>query len=420
MKEKIKGVLRALLHAFSQNLGWKIFSLVAAILLWSYIISNDPTITRDKTVSNVQITTSGLTVLQSRDLALLTDPATMLQDVRVRVQVPQASYSRVSSDTVRVELDLSQIRQTGRQEIELKGVSNYGEVVQITPSRLEVVVETLDQRNVPVNAELTGKQDSSSYWYNVSRTNPSTLTVTGPSSVVQKIASARVSVDVTGATHDYTWTMAPELLDNEGNVITQTLSRSSSSVSVGVSICPVKQLAVSDSIETTTIGELADGHQVARVEIQPAVISVAAEEELLAELDHLTITPVNVSGRRQSFSTTASLTRLNNIEHLSSEQVTVTVYIEETIISRTYQDVPLTVVGQGSDQKVSLSHDDIIVKVDGRYSEIMAMMRNKILAAVDVEGLQPGKHEVPISVSVDSYPDFTFELEPATVTVTVE
>ena len=50
----------------------------------------------------------------------------------------------------------------------------------------------------------------------------------------------------------------------------------------------------------------------------------------------------------------------------------------------------------------------------------MAMMRNKILAAVDVEGLQPGKHEVPISVSVDSYPDFTFELEPATVTVTVE
>ena len=77
MKEKTNAILRALLHAVSQNLGWKIFSLAAAILLWSYIVTSDPTITRDKAISDVEITVSGQSVLQSRDLALLTDPSVL-------------------------------------------------------------------------------------------------------------------------------------------------------------------------------------------------------------------------------------------------------------------------------------------------------------------------------------------------------
>ena len=171
MKEKIKIILRALLHAFSQNLGWKVFSLVAATLLWSYIVTSDPTITRDKNISGVEITLSGQSVLQSRDLALLTDPSE--QEVLVRVAAPRANYSRVTSDAVRVELDLSQIRQTGKQEVELTGYSSYGEVVQITPSRLEVVVETLDARSVPVNVNQSDSHtlspnladESLRYWY---------------------------------------------------------------------------------------------------------------------------------------------------------------------------------------------------------------------------------------------------------------
>lgn len=419
MKEKIKAVLRALLHAFSQNLGWKIFSLAAAILLWSYIVTSDPTITRDKTLSGVDITTSGLTVLQSRDLALLTDPEAVLKDVRVRVEVPRANYARVTSDTVRVELDLSQIRQTGKQEIELKGVSNYGEVVQISPARIEVEVETLDQREVPVNVELTGNKDDSAYWYNVSRTNPSTITVSGPSSVVQSISAAKATVDVTGTTHNYNWTVAPELLDQNGEVISTSLSKSSSSVSVGVSIYPVKLLAVDTAIETTTTGQILDGYTITRVEVQPERISVAAEQELLDQLETLTFPPVNITGRMQSFSTTVSLTKLNRIQHMSSEQVTVTVYVEENIESHTFKSVPLGVIGKGIDQTIKLSVDKLNVKVTGLHTIFDKLYRGDIIANVDITGLEPGTYELPVSVSVAAYPDLIFELESPTVTVTI-
>ena len=419
MKEKIKPILRALLHAVSQNLGWKICSLIAAILLWSYIVSSDPTITRDKTLTGVRITTSGLTVLQSRDLALLTD-LDALQDVRVRVEVPQANYSNVSSDTVHVELDLSQIRQTGRQEVELTGVSNYGTVVQITPSRLEVVVETLDQRNVPINVELKGTKAANQYWYNVSRVNPSSLTVSGPSSIVQNISSARVTLDMTGATSSYNWTVAPQLVDVSGNTITQQLSKSSSSVSVGVNIYPVKQLDVVTDIETVTSGTILEGYKVVRVEVEPDVITVAADQELLNELESITFNPINVTGRSQSFSATGTIAKLNNIQHYSSEQVRVTLYIEEQLNTQTYKNVPLSVVGRDVDHKVTLSQENISVTVTGLHSIFDSLMRSNIIARVNVEGLAPGKYSLPISVTVDNYPDLIIELESPTVSVTIE
>lgn len=418
MKEKINAILRALLHAFSQNLGWKIFSLAAAILLWSYIITSDPTITRDKTITDVEITVSGQAVLQSRDLALLTDPSE--QEVRVRVAAPRASYSRVTGESVRVELDLSQIRQTGKQEVTLTGYSSYGEVVQITPARMEVIVETLDARNVPVNVNLTGSMQESRYWYDVTRTNPSIITVSGPSSIVQSISAATVDVDVTGATGDYTWTVAPELLDADGEIIGHTLSKSSSSVSVGVSIFPVKQLLVDTNIDTTTTGDLPDGYSITRVEVQPEMITVAAEQELLDQLETITFKPITVMGRTKSFSATGTLTKLNDIQHMSSEQVSVTIYIEENIESRTFKSVPLGVLGKGIDQTVRLSEEKLNVKVTGLHTVFDKLMRGDIIARVDITGLEPGTYELPVSISVDNYTDLTFELESPTVTVTIE
>ncbi len=422
MKEKINAVTRALLHAFSQNLGWKIFSLVAAILMWSYIISNDPTITRDKTLSvpGSEITTSGLAVLQSRDLALLTDPTTLVQDIRVRVEVPQANYSRVSNDSVRVELDLSQIRQTGRQEVELTGVSNFGEVVQLTPSKIEVVVETLDQRNIPVNTELTGYVRESRYWYNVEKINPSVISISGPSSIVRQITSARASLDVTGITDDYSWTVAPELLNSAGEVITQPISKSSSSITVSATICPVKQLKVASDVETCVNGTPADGMVVSRVEVQPEVVTVAAASELLTRLETITYAPVNVSGRSQSFSVTVYLNKLVDIKHLSSEQVTVTVYIEEETITRTFRNVPLSVNGEAEGQKAELSQNSVTLTVTGPKSAVEALNLSDIEASVDVAGQTNGVFSVPVTAVIAENPDLVIELETQSVTATVK
>lgn len=414
----VKALAAKLWRIVSHNLMWKILSVVIAILMWSYIVSADSSITRTKVLSSVDVSLSGQSVLQSRLLAVVMDEDEALASVRVKVKVPQANYARVTADSVSVELDLSRVRQTGRQEVELVGTTAYGEVVQITPSTLEVDIEPMDTRVVPVNVELQN-QDEDKYYYVVSQSNPSQLTISGASSVVQRIAQAQALVNVEGMTTGRNVSVKYALLDEEGNEVTQLVSKPTSSVMVGLSIDPIARLSVDASIETATTGTLPDGYRITRVEVQPETITVAGDPSLLGELDVLTFEQVNVTGRTQSFSTVATVNALDAMKYVSTRQVTVTVYIEEESQVARFENVKLSVTGLKEGCRAELSDETVRVKATGAYSEMGQLTESHLLADVDLTGLTPGEYDLPVQVTADNYPSVTFEVEPQTVHVAI-
>ena len=414
----VKALAAKLWRIVSHNLMWKILSVVIAILMWSYIVSADSSITRTKVLSSVDVSLSGQSVLQSRLLAVVMDEDEALASVRVKVKVPQANYARVTADSVSVELDLSRVRQTGRQEVELVGTTAYGEVVQITPSTLEVDIEPMDTRVVPVNVELQD-QDEDKYYYVVSQSNPSQLTISGASSVVQRIAQAQALVNVEGMTTGRNVSVKYALLDEEGNEVTQLVSKPTSSVMVGLSIDPIARLSVDASIETATTGTLPDGYRITRVEVQPETITVAGDPSLLGELDVLTFEQVNVTGRTQSFSTVATVNALDAMKYVSTRQVTVTVYIEEESQVARFENVKLSVTGLREGCAAELSDETVRVKATGAYSEMGQLTESHLLADVDLTGLTPGEYDLPVQVTADNYPSVTFEVEPQTVHVAI-
>ena len=414
----VKALAAKLWRIVSHNLMWKILSVVIAILMWSYIVSADSSITRTKVLSSGDVSLSGQSVLQSRLLAVVMDEDEALASVRVKVKVPQANYARVTADSVSVELDLSRVRQTGRQEVELVGTTAYGEVVQITPSTLEVDIEPMDTRVVPVNVELQN-QDEDKYYYVVSQSNPSQLTISGASSVVQRIAQAQALVNVEGMTTGRNVSVKYALLDEEGNEVTQLVSKPTSSVMVGLSIDPIARLSVDASIETATTGTLPDGYRITRVEVQPETITVAGDPSLLGELDVLTFEQVNVTGRTQSFSTVATVNALDAMKYVSTRQVTVTVYIEEESQVARFENVKLSVTGLKEGCRAELSDETVRVKATGAYSEMGQLTESHLLADVDLTGLTPGEYDLPVQVTADNYPSVTFEVEPQTVHVAI-
>ena len=414
----VKALAAKLWRIVSHNLMWKILSVVIAILMWSYIVSADSSITRTKVLSSVDVSLSGQSVLQSRLLAVVMDEDEALASVRVKVKVPQANYARVTADSVSVELDLSRVRQTGRQEVELVGTTAYGEVVQITPSTLEVDIEPMDTRVVPVNVELQN-QDEDKYYYVVSQSNPSQLTISGASSVVQRIAQAQALVNVEGMTTGRNVSVKYALLDEEGSEVTQLVSKPTSSVMVGLSIDPIARLSVDASIETATTGTLPDGYRITRVEVQPETITVAGDPSLLGELDVLTFEQVNVTGRTQSFSTVATVNALDAMKYVSTRQVTVTVYIEEESQVARFENVKLSISGLREGCAAELSDETVRVKATGAYSEMGQLTESHLLADVDLTGLTPGEYDLPVQVTADNYPSVTFEVEPQTVHVAI-
>ncbi|HIQ83870.1 MAG TPA: hypothetical protein IAA52_12330 [Candidatus Pullichristensenella stercorigallinarum] len=420
MKDKIltllKRFFRAIWGSLSHNLGLKLLSLLLAILLWSYVVSSNPSITRTKDINGLTAYLTNESTLNANRLALSEDPSEALENISVRLEVPQSSYALASAENVQITLDLSSVRSAGTQEVALSATTTYGRVLKILPESVTLEFEAYDSRSVPVNASVTGEQMENT-WYNINRLNPEELVISGPSSVVQTIASAYVYVDVTGRDTSYVTAARFALLDYNGEEVPQTLlSSSSSSVTVGVDVYPTKELPISTDIEDVVQGTPAEGYEVTSVTIQPEAVTVAADQELLDNLTELLIQPVDVSGLSQTFSQRTRIATLTDFQDISTEQVYVTVAIEE-IQQSAWAEVNLTFVNIPDDMSCTFTSADFRALITGPASRVQALVESGVEAVVDVSGLSAGEYTLPITVDAELYPGLTLEFEPADVEV---
>lgn len=413
----LKGV-RTLWILVSNNFGLKILSLLIAVLLWNFVITSDASITRTKTITGLTGYVSGRSTLTSAyGLALLEDPADMLNDISVMVEVSQSDFSNVTKDNVQVTLDLANARRTGVQEIPLKATTSYGRILKIVPSKVALSLETVDSRVIPVNVQITGKPEKDR-WYKVNRSNPTTLTIKGPASVVQSIASAYVYIDVTGARSSFTTAEQYVLLDSDGNEILQDmLERSSSSISVSVDVYPTKSIPVDTDLDNVITGQPAEGYEVRGVSIQPEALTVAAEQELLDSIASLHIDPISVEGLTQSFSARAEVSTLSSFKSISADEVYVTVTIEEEIAGAWIENVRISYINRGEGLTVNSADETVRVYVVGPSSAVEELRQAGFMATVDLAGLGEGKHSAGMSFPVTTFPEVTFTPEKDAVSV---
>ena len=404
---------------FTRRFWMKLLSLLLAVLLWNYVVSSNHTITRSKTLYGISGYVTGQSTLTTYGLALLDDPTELLNNVTVRLEVAQSDYAQVSSDNVQVTLDFSSVRTAGTQEVSLKATTAYGKVTDILPESVALTFETLDSRSVPVSVEMTGEKDAD-YWYNISRTNPSVITVSGAASVVRSISQARVYSDVTGVEASYMRAEPYVLLDGEGNEITQSmLTRSSSSITVVADVYPTEEIPISTDIEDVVSGRVAEGYAVKEVSIQPESITVAAEQELLDGINELLIEPVSVEGLSQSFSARAKISLLSDFKNVSAEEVYVNVTIGEEDVSEWVSNVTLSFVGKAENLQLEWQSADIQVYVTGPRSAVEALKQDGIPVTVDLTGLAAGSYSCELRFPTENYPDVTFEPETPALTVTL-
>ena len=417
-RRRLKRLARAGWNALAHNIGLKLLSLLLAILLWNYVISTNTSITRARTINGLTGYVTGQSTLSANGLALLRNPADELSNISVTVEAPQTYYTRVSAENVQVRLDLSSVRTAGTQEVPLQATSAYGRVTEISPESLTLTFEAQDSRSVPINATLTGRMQDD-YWYNMTRINPSNLSVSGAASVVRSISSAAAYVDVTGHRVPFTQAQPYVLIDTStgGEISQEMLNRSSSSVSVSVDVYPTKELPVSTDLANVITGQPAEGYVVQSVSMQPETVTVAADQELLEGLTELMVEPVNVDGQSQSFMARAAISQLSGLRNLSSEQVYVNVVISEASISSWIDNVGVLVTGKG--EGLSVQYNALRVYVTGPRSDVERIQEEGVFASLDLSGLAAGTYEISPAFDTERYPNVTFQPEQETMTVTL-
>ena len=279
---------KRLWHALTGHLWLKLLSLLFAIILWIYIIDSTPSLTRSKHMSGLSISVTGTSSLNVYGLALATDVYSEYQgEISAVVEAPQNQLSRVTRGSIDVSLDVSNIRVEGTYDVPLLAESRFGTVTKLYPDSVTVHVESLDSRDMPIEVNLNG-MDTEHYWYNVETdsVNPQQITVSGPMSVVQTVFGIRAQLDVSDQTASFRRSALVSLLDQSRETIptSRLLKKSASTCAIKVDIYPKKDLSV--VLDPSQLG-VADGYEITSISFMPPTITVAAEPDLLEDLEHL-------------------------------------------------------------------------------------------------------------------------------------
>ena len=170
-------------------------SALAAIVCWSALVASDGTLTRQKVFANVAVSVTGDAALKSRGYIVMDDILEEVPAVKMTVEVTQSNYNRVSGTSYNPHFDLTQITGEGENELSVTYSSQlYGPVVSCEPSAITVHVERYITRRVPVVIEMTGAMPEGMYLDSY-RTDPTTLSVSGPQSLVASVARVVARLD---------------------------------------------------------------------------------------------------------------------------------------------------------------------------------------------------------------------------------
>lgn len=425
-----RGLLHVVARFFLHQWPFKLLSLVIAIVLWSGLITQDPTLTREKVFTGVTISVSGEDTIKRNGLIVVSDLDAVTQDAKLRVEVPQMQYANASASNYNARIDLTRIRETGVQEVKVLTTSSstWGSVIEISPETVEIEVEEYITRyRIPVSVVTVGEAPDGFYAAAPSL-DPPQVTVSGPRSLVDRVVRAEAILDLSTlpAREGLMRTSVPfQLLDSDGEVIQSDLLEITSESVLVDSVIAEQYLYAKREIDMSTLGltrgEPATGYEIKTVTVTPATITAAGWSANLDVLDTLYADSyVDVTGASESLTELIRVRRPSELAYLSSDTVTVAVEIGPVIQSRTFEDLKLSVEGTGSDYESSLTQNRASVTITGPQLWVEGLRSADLSLSCDATGLTAGTYELPIICKVNSSDDVAFDVEVVPRTVQVE
>lgn len=415
----VKTILQNISKSFRHNMGLKLLSLLFALILWNYVVSQtNPN--RTVKLSNVPVRFVGMTTLQNQNLALSKATNDYLSDMTVTVEdVPANNVSQVTNDTVALTVDLSSITSPGEHTLKVAWSTQYGKVKRMSSETVTVEVEQLVSRTLPIKCRFGGAFPTG-FSPGTVNLEPSVVKITGPQTVVEQVESAYVTLPVGADTRgDVLESLMIELEDASGNEVPTTLLTLTSSDSlVSVPVSRVKTLEV--TVEGAILGQdqLPQGYEVAGIEVTPQEVELSGSAEVLEDMTSVTVESIDVAGASSDVHAETVLVLPDGVTATEGSAVEVIIRIAKVPATVEFQNVPVTLTGTPEGLTPTASTLTCTVKVTGPELDLAKLTADQLTVTADLKGLPAGSHGVPLTVRLDdAYAEATAETDPATISV---
>jgi YbbR domain-containing protein len=384
------------------NLSLKIVSAVFAVILWTVIVNiYDPN--TSYTFSNITVqlvNTQSLTeknytfeVVDGGKISVtVSGPKSVVTDLKTSDIAATADLSKVTAFTDYVDIQV-QVVKDGQ-------VLNNVEAVPRT-SALKLSIENRDTNTYAVNVNTTGTP-ANGYAVASTTTSPTYIKVTGPTSLVEGVASVGVNVDVSGAKGTVNTQSDINMYDSDGNIIAnEELEMSSETADVIVEMARTKTVPV----VVKTSGTPSQDCVVTGTSLSQTSVVISGQQEALSKIDNITIpsSAVSVDGLSEDKTYTFKLTDYvpSGVKIVSDSRLQVTVKISKASTKTVHissDAIKIENVSSGYNAVIEGTGIDVIISGTGTILENISA--TDITCNVNAAGLSAGTHSVDVSVSV--------------------
>jgi YbbR domain-containing protein len=201
------------------NIGLKILALLIAIIVWWVVMNIDDPLVK-KTISGINVELRNDDDLTDRGYIYEVDSGSV---ITITVRAPESVAKDLKASDFVAYADLSQLSPlTDSANITIECIKSdvKSDIKEIT-SKVQVVKLNIDNKEteeIPITINITGSP-ADNYVLGDSSISQNKIEVTGAASVIEKIASAVISYDVSNMMQSVSEMVTPVFYDGDGNVI---------------------------------------------------------------------------------------------------------------------------------------------------------------------------------------------------------
>jgi YbbR domain-containing protein len=256
----------------------RIMALLVACALWLYVMNEQ----------NPFTTRTFLVTLTKENLASDMVVHDFPENVKIKVSGQRSQVATISESSLKAFVDFSgAVKGLGTYSVQ--GKTPKGEIIEISPSILQLNLDTVGERTLEIEPRIVGVPNSG---VTVGKMNlyPLKATVQGASSRIAEVGKVVVLIDISNKDKNFEDEAAVVAVSKDGREMYDIKVEPSK---VHVSVEVLKQLATkSFPIAVDLSGKLPAGLKVDKIIINPDTVKLTAEPQLINNLTEIKTAPV--------------------------------------------------------------------------------------------------------------------------------
>ena len=398
-------------NLYNSKAFWVIISLICSLIIWVYVASVE-TEEFKQTFRGVRVQLVGETLLRDSKNLVITDMDT--STVTVEVVGPRRIVGSLDSDSIFAQIDVSKLSRAAYTSQQYSVIFPDGTdtgnltVTRKTPETVNFMVSAQTTKSIQVRGSFDGSI-AEGFTAETPVFEPSIITLSGPEAYLRNVDYAWVSFGKENVDSTYEVETGYTLMTSDNTPASTTgITFSTDVVTATLPILTLKEINL--GVNLIEGGGDSGGGSTAentKVTIEPESISLAGDSKLLAGINKITLTSIDLTDFTTSFSDTYMIpidNELRNITGATEAKVTVEIVGLET---KSFKVTNISCINVTDGFNARILTESLDVTLRGNPESLALLKDENIRAVADLADMNEsvGTYMPRVRIYVDGFTD---------------